>query len=222
MATVRPDTGDAAAPGEGETTGAGAKRVRAGAAARGEESRRRILDAAQTLFAERGFDATPTKTIAERAAVPNGLVFYHFPTKDALLVALVAERGVLPELRAALAAWPHADLRVALADVGHRFLRALDERAELAVILFREFHTHPDIAARFLKIRAEGVAAVAEFLDQAVLDRRLRPVDTRTLASVFLSHLLFAAFLERPPEPDRVVDATVALLLQGRLPPPAP
>lgn len=218
-AIVRLGIGNPAAPAEGEAAGAGRKRGRAGDGARGEESRRRILDAAQALFAERGFDATATKTIAERAGVPNGLVFYHFPTKDLLLATLARERGILPELRAALAAWPHADVRVALTDVGRRFLGALDERAELAVILFREFHTHPEIAARFREIRAEGVGAVAAYLDEAVRDRRLRPVDTGTMASLFISHLLYAAFLERQPDPDRVVDATVAFLLHGHLPP---
>ena len=41
-----------------------------------EPARERILSAAEALFAEHGFAATPTSRIAERAGVPKGLVHY--------------------------------------------------------------------------------------------------------------------------------------------------
>lgn len=52
-------------------------------------ARERILAAAEELFAEFGFDATPTSRIAERAGVPKGLVHYYFQRKPDLLTALV-------------------------------------------------------------------------------------------------------------------------------------
>src|SRR5947209_20441797 len=64
-----------------------------------EEARKRILDAAQTLFAVHGFNATTTKAIAEKAEVPGGLIFYYFPTKKALLAGVLSERNILVELR---------------------------------------------------------------------------------------------------------------------------
>src|SRR5260221_12714089 len=66
---------------------------------RSEEARTRILDAAQTLFAAHGFNATTTKAIAEHAEVPGGLIFYYFPTKQALLASVLSERNILVELR---------------------------------------------------------------------------------------------------------------------------
>ncbi|MPZ82919.1 MAG: TetR family transcriptional regulator [Actinophytocola sp.] len=53
-------------------------------------ARERILAAAEELFAESGFDATPTSRIATRAGVPKGLVHYYFQHKPDLLTALVA------------------------------------------------------------------------------------------------------------------------------------
>jgi AcrR family transcriptional regulator len=53
----------------------------------------RILDAALTEFAERGFDGTSTAAIAERAGVAKALVFHHFGSKDALFLA-VAEHTI--------------------------------------------------------------------------------------------------------------------------------
>ena len=52
-------------------------------------ARERILAAAEELFAESGFDATPTSRIAARAGVPKGLVHYYFQRKPDLLSALV-------------------------------------------------------------------------------------------------------------------------------------
>ncbi|HVV09045.1 helix-turn-helix domain-containing protein [Amycolatopsis sp.] len=52
-------------------------------------AKERILGAAEELFAESGFDATPTSRIAERANVPKGLVHYYFRRKADLLTALI-------------------------------------------------------------------------------------------------------------------------------------
>ncbi|WP_425297425.1 helix-turn-helix domain-containing protein, partial [Nocardia abscessus] len=54
--------------------------------------RQLILDAADKLFAPQVFDPTATAAIAAAAGVPKGLVFYYFPTKDAILSALMSER----------------------------------------------------------------------------------------------------------------------------------
>ena len=47
----------------------------------------RILDAAQTLFAEKGFEATTTRDIAVAAEIAIGTLFNYFPTKDAIVRA---------------------------------------------------------------------------------------------------------------------------------------
>src|ERR1044072_6871675 len=70
--------------------GPGASRAHTPAEERVEDSaKERILAAAEELFADSGFDATPTSRIAERAGVPKGLVHYYFNRKRDLLEALV-------------------------------------------------------------------------------------------------------------------------------------
>jgi TetR/AcrR family acrAB operon transcriptional repressor len=54
----------------------------------GDESRRRILDAAEELFAERGFDRTSFVDIAERSGISRGSIPWHFKNKDGLLMAV--------------------------------------------------------------------------------------------------------------------------------------
>ncbi|MSW53428.1 MAG: TetR family transcriptional regulator, partial [Actinobacteria bacterium] len=55
-----------------------------------EERRTQILDAATSLVAQRGFDATPTLAIAEAAGISHAYLFRLFPSKEDLAVALVA------------------------------------------------------------------------------------------------------------------------------------
>jgi AcrR family transcriptional regulator len=54
-------------------------------------NRERILAAAREVFAETGIESQ-MDAVAERAGVGVGTVYRHFPTKDALLGELVAER----------------------------------------------------------------------------------------------------------------------------------
>ena len=54
-------------------------------------NRERILKAARAVFGDQGFDAQ-IDDVAKRAKVGVGTVYRHFPTKEALLDALVRER----------------------------------------------------------------------------------------------------------------------------------
>ncbi|QEU91242.1 ScbR family autoregulator-binding transcription factor [Streptomyces kanamyceticus] len=48
-----------------------------------------ILDVASELFATRGFRHTSVKDIAEAVEMTKGAVYFHYPTKEALAVAVV-------------------------------------------------------------------------------------------------------------------------------------
>ena len=53
-------------------------------------TRERILDAAEQLFAEHGFDGTSLRRITQAAGVNLAAVHYHFGSKDALVDAVFA------------------------------------------------------------------------------------------------------------------------------------
>lgn len=59
------------------------------------DTRDRLLDAAQKLFAEKGFAATSLRSITKEAGANLAAVNYHFGSKDNLIVELLA-RGVRP------------------------------------------------------------------------------------------------------------------------------
>ena len=55
--------------------------------------REQLLDAAAVLFVEKGFNGTSTREIAKATGMLPGSLYYHFPSKEDLLVA-VFEEGV--------------------------------------------------------------------------------------------------------------------------------
>jgi AcrR family transcriptional regulator len=58
--------------------------------ARHEARRLVIIDAALTVFAERGYEGTTTAAICRQAGIGSGTFFHYFPTKLALLLAILA------------------------------------------------------------------------------------------------------------------------------------
>lgn len=60
----------------------------------------KIINAAINAFSEKGFDATRTKEIAERAGVAEGTIFRYFPTKNHILERMVPLliRVMLPKI----------------------------------------------------------------------------------------------------------------------------
>ena len=70
-----------------------------------EVTRRRILDAAQKLFSEKGYEHTSVQDIVnELGDLSKGAIYHHFPAKEAILEELThrdweASHGLLDELR---------------------------------------------------------------------------------------------------------------------------
>lgn len=60
-----------------------------GARADSESRRRQILDAAQHVAARRGLDHLTVRQVAAQAGLSSGLVFFHFHSKEALLLGLL-------------------------------------------------------------------------------------------------------------------------------------
>ncbi|GLX09934.1 TetR/AcrR family transcriptional regulator [Microbispora sp. NBRC 16548] len=64
-------------------------------ARRGQELREHILDTAKLAFLEDGFERTSMDAIAARAETSKRSLYAHFPTKDALFLAVVERIRVL-------------------------------------------------------------------------------------------------------------------------------
>lgn len=54
-----------------------------------EERRNEILDAADELFTQKGFDGTSTSNILEKVGIARGTLYYHFKSKEDIMDALI-------------------------------------------------------------------------------------------------------------------------------------
>jgi len=179
-----------------------------------EEARTRILDAAQTLFAVHGFHATTTKAIAEQAEVPGGLIFYYFPTKQALLAGVLSERNILVELRTVGETLIVPNPRAALIGLALRYLNTLKQHKELACIMLREFRSQPEVASQFHALREEHIQFIASFLQESLRAGQYEPMkDVQVIARMFLYNIIVIGIIEDATDPLHFVENMVDILL---------
>lgn len=62
-------------------------------------TRKRILEAAQQLFAAEGFEAATTRDIASAAKIATGTLFNYFPTKESIALSLISDAHAQAEER---------------------------------------------------------------------------------------------------------------------------
>lgn len=176
-------------------------------------ARERILVAAEELFAESGFDATPTSRIAALAKVPKGLVHYYFQKKQDLLEALVAR---LPDehIEPARVVVP-GDVAASL----RRLVAELDARNRastlLSHLLWREADTHPSVKealqARFTTV-VDQVHAVIQAASTAALPLPTVETASELLALAVSYRHSMARYAETDDTMDREVDFIASAL----------
>ncbi|MDQ1608389.1 MAG: hypothetical protein QOE16_1121 [Microbacteriaceae bacterium] len=162
------------------------------------EARTRILDAAERLFAQRGFDATATSVIAKLAAVPKGLLFYYFPSKKDILASLVGERLGPGSIDADPLIEPGNPVG-SLLNLSKKLFQVQADSDVIRVIVWREQHTHPEVKANLAEHRRALYATI-----EKVLAGSLRvPVGAKRLRAAALA---WGAIVTTPPLADEPIE----------------
>jgi AcrR family transcriptional regulator len=152
--------------------------------------RERILDAAFSTFAGRGYRDASMDDIAAAAETSKGGVYFHFPTKESIfreLMRTTADKLVAKVERAVAAesdpiGRAEAALRTVLATfAGHR---------TMARLLFLDVAG----AGRVFQAEADGLherfsALIAGYLDEAVAAGVIPPLDTRVVSIAWFGAL---------------------------------
>lgn len=103
-----------------------------------ERRRSEILNAATTVFANRGFAATDVQEIADKTGVGKGTVYRYFPSKECLFLAAVDNgmRNLKTAVDAAAATGKHPLAQVA--EGVRAYLKFFDEHPEIVELLVHE------------------------------------------------------------------------------------
>jgi AcrR family transcriptional regulator len=177
-------------------------RQRIAAARRGQ-----ILETSLGLLAERGFDATSTRQIAQEVGIAEGLIFHYFPTKASLLTAILQDRlegrrAFRSELRPLLVGASGKPAPEVLGAVASGWLATLRRDEEFVVVLFAAAQTNPEVGAAWQGLIREGTELLTGYLASRVEAGELRKdLPLETAATMFVSSLMIF-FLARRRLPD--------------------
>jgi AcrR family transcriptional regulator len=197
---------------------------------RSEAREREILEAAAKVFAAKGYDGSRTREIAKEAGISEALMFRHFPSKEAILMAVVQpfiERFAKPVFLnpARRLLEKHADdpVEVILREVIRDRLKLFRGNQRLIMTLITEAARRPELLEVVRRrIVPEITALASNAIGPARRRGELRGLDDTLLLRSFLSLVVgYVALSELAPESfprgeeNTDVDAIVDLFLHG-------
>ncbi len=161
--------------------------------------RNQILDAAMTVFAEKGFHRATTREIAETAGVAEGTIYNYFAGKDDLLIGLMVRLTELESLEGDLTQALDSDSKSALVSMfRYRIGRIVANHNVLQAVL-PEILTHPRLRERFYRQFVSPTMVSLERYMQARIQRgEIRPINvplaTRVVQSTFVGLFIVRMF----------------------------
>ncbi|MCE2905236.1 MAG: TetR/AcrR family transcriptional regulator [Anabaena sp. CoA2_C59] len=189
------------------------------------QTRTRILQAAQRLFAAKGFEGTTTRDLAQIAGVAEGTLFRHFANKKAIFVE-VATSGWVDILTDLLTELSEMGSYKAVAQVMRRRMCNLQKNADIMRVCFMEVQFHPDLRDRIQTEIIEKMTEVAEAFFQTAMDKGIyRQMDAKLGAKVFLGLFAIAGFSDHtlinpnasPQEMQKMAEGLADIFLNGVL-----
>lgn len=191
-----------------------------------EARRTQILEAALRVWARSGFDGSSVEAISREAGLAKGTLYLYFPTKDAILEAIVARYSLLPDMTELAETLRTTAPERAIPLIARRFYERLRERAPLVGLVLREFSLRRGDARVFLQRVVLPVnRLLASYLDGFVAQGVLRPLDTLVAARALVGMLMIFVLSQHvfggedlhPISDDVVVETAHELFLHGML-----
>jgi AcrR family transcriptional regulator len=136
--------------------------------ARSQETLGRILDAAEALVADKGFEDTPVAEIVQRADSSVGAFYARFHDKEGLLHALYEryyeEAVATADATLAPERWEGAETAELIEAVIHFLVSIFRERRGLMRAFVMRNHTHPEFQARQNRLSHHVIARLCALL----------------------------------------------------------
>jgi AcrR family transcriptional regulator len=186
-----------------------------------------ILDAALTVFAEKGFAAARMDDIAARAGVTKGTIYLYFDGKEAVFKTLVRE-SIGDTLERVVDAANRFEgsaadlLRLMLRTIG-QFMRVSD-RIVLPKIVIAEFGNFPELA-RFYReeVVEKGLTALGSVISRGIAQGEFRDIAPDHGARLCIAPILLAAVWRttfaqidtQPYDLEGLIETHIDVLLRG-------
>ena len=150
-------------------------------------TRDRILDAALSVFAGKGYHRATVDDIVRGSATSKGAVYHHFSNKEAVFVALVDD---FTERLAAAVATAIATRQGALAKVEGALTAALatfrDNERLARLILLEAVSLGGLWETKRAEVHGRFAALIQGYLDEAAAEGSIPPLDTRVATLAWL------------------------------------
>jgi len=174
--------------------------------------RRQIIEGAQRVFLENGFDAASMNEIARAAGVSKGTLYVYFKSKEELFAAIVGERAH-EQGHQIFTLDRTADIERELTRVGRAFSSFMSRPngvSELRTVMAIA-NRMPELGVKFyLAGPASAVEQLRTYLQDKVQDGVLEPHDCEVSAAQFIDSCLATTFKPMifnhsgPPSDERV------------------
>ena len=142
-------------------------------------TRERILEAAMNIFSAKGFHDTKLDEIVAEASISKGSIYFHFPNKEKLFIALVDQFADLIERRANEAIAEEAKgiqrVQVALEAVLETFGKY---RRPAKLLLVQAVGLGTVFERKRTEVNDRFALLIKTYLDEAVADGSIAPVNT--------------------------------------------
>jgi len=197
-------------------TGVHARRAR-----RKEARPAELLEAALSLFVEKGYAATRVDDVAQRAGVSKGTLFLYFNSKEDLFKAVVREN-----ISGRFAEWGREILRYegSSADLLRFCMVSWWERvgstrvSGIPKLMMSEGSNFPELAAFYeQEVIAPGSALIQKIFERGVSRGEFKVVDVHYATYLVLAPLLFLTMARKCPgpwsQPDSPLDPLVFIHL---------
>ncbi len=187
------------------------------------DTRERILETAQDLFARLGYEKTGLAQIAGQVGITKPAIYYYFHSKEELLAALLERfsadvRRVLEPILAT--GTPEEQL----ASLIHCYVGVLRERYDLAQVISREFFGEGTevLGPLATRVQEQLILPIDRVVRRGVDTSAFRAVDPRLAALSILGtiHAYLAEYrlTGATTAVDAFADHTVAFVLEGLSP----
>jgi len=165
-----------------------------------EARRNQILDAAATVFAEKGFHRATTKEIARIAGVSEGTIYNYFDSKADLLIGIMTRLAELENLDQELADALQSDARDFLVTIFRDRMGLVQQRVETIQAIMPEILVNPALRERF---RQQFLQPTVMLFEQYIQTRvelgHIRPLNVplavRVVQSMFVGLLVLRIIL---------------------------